>query len=1219
MSPAQTKPPIARTPALAPAPVRAALDGLRTAGNYADLKRATSLLQSSVSMDSKSGLGINPKHTLSETHTVCDPSLLDYTVTRLANGASVSTGFARVNFSIGLYSVLQNHPHLSAAVSQVLSIYLAPPGPSDGSTALREHVLGGLSSAAAIVAAAGSRLSLDESRDIIKILRVALQPEHVQWRLSPAISSVISRLLYVQSKKIRSQLIKPLWAICSARPQAEHSLTLALTLLLKFSLVSPSAVHGLYPSLDSPLTDALLAPYETGFSPFDSPDMPNVSDPSAPPTQIVQDTVPHAWRLVFRYIASGPSVCAMKEDVCTLWRKLVVGRLLASKNSLSKITKPLHAVKLLPDVFQSLSSASDIPLIIDEQFSNVIFSLLRTAKQKSKSQLHRQTASKSIASIVSDVLCLIPRDFAMRPNTVRGDESTPDALMVAYWRAIINNGLGSAFDTVEGLTESLGSMSPTVLKLVLSEGISAFAKPSCKSQKSSVLAVEFKRFQALRFLLALSHSDPSAKRDVIRALSLYSMFKPLPGSESTQVNECKEPVISFEVFEPNDHSFAGCLPLPSPALSDEFALGVFNRLMDLFSEKWLNFSNAEVCFDTFDLALDAFDNVETRCWRNDSLRSIQVQLMEIVRGSLKGQQDPEDVAMHDALKVLALYLGCELMGPRPLPSVNSNVTGDDMKEISAEDLEYANRLITCYKVLTGQEQNGDDLKELDAENIERISHLICVYIGREKARLSVGLQAIKYLGNFVDDRVIAVFFDVMDSYSEGVELFEVAVESSEDSDEGFESGDVKNGGKSESETEDETENFDQIGKSTSRNKTLGHGQNFGRDESADDVDEDESDPDVDIEAEDEETLKALDNHLSQHLRLVADRRKLKKQQKAKGKSLFRVTNILKLLESIVRSLRIRLECSKTGEKDSHTVLVFLEILVRLFEFSFSNEADNLEYLTQVTKIAKKQMCEVPPIVLVRHLSGSQPVSEMLERLFRSVADCKRTKSLRKEHVHVVSAALHLLMTVCISTSENTTYSDFIDNYENLLDAMLRDGGHVISSEMFSSFLRSGGDSGLKLIDTAFKRLEDKSMSKTRRTKCTELIDLMARTIQTQEREHHSNTNDLGLFWATLEQFTLTNVCSESLQLWNSSGLKCLLHAVCLGLKGRSELDTSTRFKNPAAVKVKLLDITRAMKLEMTDNSDILASLFDTIPKNYELGKRGRKTLKRNPRKKQRKI
>lgn len=1219
MSPVQAKSAIPRTPALAPASVRGALDTLRTAENYARLKRATSQLLSSVSLDSKSGLGNTLKHTLTEAHTVCDPSLLDYVVARLANGASVSTGFTRVNFTFGLYSVLQNHPHLSAAVLHVLRIYSAPPDPSDGPTALREHVLGGLSSAVAIVAAAGSRLSLDESRDIIKTLRVALQPDHVQWRLSPAISAVISRLLRVQSEKTRSQLVKPLWAICSARPQAEHSLTLALTLLLKFSLVSPSAVHALYPSLDSPLTDALLVPYETGLSYFDSPNLPNVSDPSAPPTQIAQDTVPHAWRLVLQYIASGPSVCVMKEDVCTLWRKLVVGRLLASKSSLSKVTKPLHAVQLLPDVFQNISSASNIPLIIDEPFSNAVFSLLRTSKQKSKSQHHRQTAFESIASIVSDVFCRIPRDLALRPTSVSGNESTPDALVAAFWRAIINNGLGSAFGNIVKLTESLESMSRAAMKLVISEGIGAFARPPCKARKSSVLAVEFKRSQVLRFLVALSRSDPSAKRDVIRALSLYSMFKPLPGSESTRGNDFKESMIPFDIYQPRDPSFAGGLPLPSPVFSDEFALGVYNRVMDLLIEKRINLLNVEVCFDTFNLALDASGIVEARCWRNDSVKSIQVQLMEIVRGSLKGQRDPEDVAVFDALKLLALYLGCELMGPRLVPSVKSNVTGDGMNEIPAEEIEYANRLIACYKILNGREQNRGDLKELEADNIERISHLICVYIGREKARLSVGLQAIQCLGDSVDDRVTAVFFDVMDSYSEGIELFDVAVESSEDSDEGFESGGVENGDKSESETEDESDNSDQVGKSTGRIETLGRGQNLGCDESCDDVDEDESDPDVDIEAEDEETLKALDNHLSQHMRLITERRKLRKQQKAKGKSLFRVTNILKLLEKIVRSLRIRLECSKPREKDTRTALVFLDVLVRLFEFSFSNEVDNLEYLAQVTKIAKKQMCEVPPTVLVRHISDSQPVLEILERLFRAVVDCKRTKILREDHVHAVSAALHLLMTVCTSASENTTYSDFIGNYEKLLDAMLRNGGHIVSSGMFSSFLRCGGDSGLKLINTAFKRLEDKSMSKTRCTKCAELIDLMARTIQTQEREGRSDSDDLRLFWASLEQLILSNACTESSQMWNSSGLRCLLHAVCLGFKGSSELDTKTRFENPEAVKVKLLAIARAMKLEMTDSSDILTSLFGAIPRNYKPGKRGRKTLKSKPPKKQRKI
>lgn len=1224
MSPAQVISDMPHTPALAPAPVRAALDALRVAETYVALKRDTLSLLSSLSLHSGfESADNNSQNAPSETLSVCDPSTLDYVVVRLANGVSVSTGFIRANFAFGLYSILQNHPNFNAAVSRVLSIYSSPPDSSEGPSALREHALGALSSAAAVIAAGGSRLSLDESRGIIKILRVTLQPDHAKWCFSPAATVVLLRLLRVQPEEVRSQLVKPLWAICSARPQSEHSLTLALALLLDFRLVSPSAVHALYPSLDTPLVDALMSSCETGFSPFDSPLMPDPlgrKRPSTTGSPIIQDIVPHAWRLAFRYVASS-STNGMMEDVCSLWKKVIVGRLLTSKNSVSRMTKPLLAIQLLPFVIQNLARAPDVSMIIDERFSNVIHSLLRVAKVRSKSQPHRLASSSiNIAPAVSHILCRVPREIATRvPSAENDDESGPDAFMIAFWRAIVNNSLGVAFGSSENLSQSFGLMSPTALKSVFSEGIATFAKLSSGTQKLSSGELEFRQTQALRFLLTLSRTFPSVKNDVIRALSLLAMFKPLSDKTSPHSENPSKQIISFDDHQTSDCFFSEAFSLSSQALSDRKAIEIYNRLMHLLIEKGSNLSHVKVCFDSFHLALNASAKVEARCRWKESIEPIQAQLNEIVNCATEKFQNVEDVVALNALKMLALHLGCELMDPTPLRSeIDSSAKGNN-NEMPAETLDFVNRLIACFEVLAGRKPSKGGVMELDADNIERVSHLICVYVGRETAKISIGLQALECLGDHIDDRVVAVFFDVMDAYSEGIDRFDVMDESSDGTDEDIELNGVDQSGKADDDTDSDTGSSDPIGQNDTQ-AGLKNGVPKVTDGDVDQAaDEGESDSDIDVEAEDEDTLKALDNHLSQHLRLLNEQKKLRKQQRGKRKGPVKVSKTLKLIEGIARSLRIRLDSPKSGKKDNRTVLVFLDVLVRLFEFTFSNEVDNLGYLDQVTRIVKKQICDVPPICLARHLSDPQSVLEISDRLFQAVINCKRKRILMEAHTKVLSVGLQLLMTVCVLASEKLTCSDFADNFGQLLKSILSDGGHVASCGLILPFLKLGGDSGLNLVKTIIKQLEVQNVSKTRRTKCAELLELMAKTIQTEECRAQASADGVASFWGSLEQFILSDVCTESLQGWNSSGLKCLLRAVSLGLKESSEsgLDacTSTQFRSPEAVKSKLLDILKATKLETANDLESLAISFEMIPRKRGLGKRGPKIEKRSARKK----
>lgn len=1228
MSPAQAKSNVAYAPTLAPANVRAALDALRVAENSDALKRAISSLMSSLSLHSNLDSSNSQREGSTQTLTVRDASTLDYVVTRLTNGASVSTRFIRANFTLALYTLLQSHPQRSVAVSRILGIYTASPESSD-IPSVREHVLGALASATAMVAAVGSQLSLDEARDIIKIIRVALNPEHTQWRLAPAATTVVLRLLHVQPANARSQLVKPLWAICSARPHAEHSLTLALALLLDFSLVSPAAVHTLYPTLDSPLSDALMSPYQTGFSLFDSPLIPDISDygnASAAAVPTVRSVVPHAWRLVLRYVGNGPTVSLMKEDVCSFWQRLVRGHLLASQNLSSKVTKPLVAVQLLPHVFRSLTKASDVSHILDENFAKTLLNIISATKTNAQASRRSRSSpsSKKILLCVAQVFRRISSDFARNAkNSNEGTACDFETVEVAFWKAIIHNGLAPAFGAPTDLAKSIAVISPAATKAILSEGINTFAKPQKTSQEFSSTVTEIKRNQTLSFLLTLSRALPLVTNDVIRISTLFAMFKPLSQKESARSDKSSKLTINFDIFEPNESDFAGILPCPSPAFSNASSNATFNRLMAFLTEKRSNSSYLKVCVDTFLSASSATDALEAKYKQNISVKPIQTRLIQIVDFSSETVESIEDVSICNALKVLALHVACELLALRTSHFKNNGAAEDGTTETLKEVENIANSIITCHDFVIGQKTDADD-DDLVVENIERITHLICVYMGREGAKPFVGLQALGCLSDIVDDRVIAVLFDVMDTYREGVEDLGVTVGVSNDQNVDVESSVL---GESESDVDNDgsdVENFEQGEHGDDDMDVSKIEENVtGEESNEDEEDEAEStvDSDINIEEENEESLKALDNHLSQHLRLIKEQRKSNRQRPLAAKrSILRVSNVFKLIESVVRSLRIRLECNKEGREGSRTVLIFSDILVRMIEFALSNETDNLAFFQKITDIFTKQMREVSPALLARHLSDLQSMSEITDRLFQAVVNCKKSQALDGASVELLSAALHLLISVSILASESVSYADFTAKYEELLNLMLQEGKHISCSGMFSSFIKRGGDESLNLITKATERLKDGSMSKASRTEIAKMVELMAITIERKDHQVDMSKERIDLFWLSVERVVHSNLCQNSLQLWDPSGVKHLLRAVCVGLGERSGADSTTsaatQFNSSEELKSKSVKIMRTLKLVPKKDSKSLAGLFKSSATKREVGKRSQNSGKENVRKKQ---
>lgn len=1189
MSPAQVDLSSSSKPSrpLAPAAVRTALENLRVAVGPDELKRAIANVLSSVHLH-PSLAKESPSPKLHDEH---EKATLNYVVTRLANGMSVSLGFTRANFTLAMYSVLKVHPNLDNAVSDVLHIYSSPVDPSEGSSALREHVLGALCSATAIVSAVGERLSLNASRDIIKLVRVAVHPDHAQWNLGSAAVAVIIRLLQAQPITMRPQLVKPLWAICTARPHADYALALALSLLLDFSLVTTAAISTLYPSLEGPFTDALFSHFETGFAALDYPALPLLLEKGPVLSLSDHDVVPLSWHLAVRFVAKGPEM-NMDNNLCSFWENLVISRLLGSKTK-SKFHKPLVAVQLLPIVIFNLNSASDIPRIIDEKFSEIVLTLLANSRSAAKSKRrHISIPHDVVVSSVVDALCRIPRDLAQRPySETASTDASADAFILNFWMSVANNGLASAFGRPKNILERLNSLSSKVVGRLICSSVEAFAHISPESKKASRHVIEKRRIHISEFLLALAQIHSFGADDVVRILTLYSIFNPCPASKSAVQQPTDSSGLFFDVYKSKDRAFAHVLSNPTPAVSISCAAAVYKRIMDFLTAKGPDLHYALTCFRTLCAALNEPQLLQLKCSEHECLKPIQARLTSIVESPAK-HDDNEESAMIESVKFLAVSLCCEMFVPGNCTADGLNDT-TDISDVHTKEYErICHRLSLCFDHITGKSVDvSEDDPESDAGSIERVSHLICDFCGREKPRLyQAGLHAMELLRNFVDDRVVAVVFDVLETYHEGVDLADIV---------GIE--DVENA--SSNESEDAISEGSEVDSDMERELPLerkGVAQmdiDDGKNSDGEDPDE-IIEPDIDVDAEDETVLEALDKHLAQHMRLINLEKKNQRQHKESQKvGFWRVTKVLKLIEHITRILRIRVENAKHDAQESRTALVFLDTIVRLFEFSLINGSEP-ELLTQTCAVFLKQARSVPPSVLASLTTDHQSVLEIADRLFQAVINCKAERDLSLSNAQALSGTFGLLMSAGTLSSENIAISYFVPKFENLANLMLRNGNHVCCSELFASFLKRSGSEGLKLVNKIIDQLkDDNELSKKGRSKGAELIGLMVSILE-NNRDSVFSEIDIKQFWIKLEQCVTTSLRPGFFrQNWNRLGVKHLIHAVGKGLNVAMNPVTGSGkgsyFEKEEELREQILAVLTEMKLGGTDGFESLAKMFGT--------------------------
>lgn len=1153
----------------------------------------------------------------------------EYVQGRLLNGVSVSTAHVRLNYTLALIALIRAAKSTNVTAAAAVALY-TDPSTFDISyaSAMRERALGALAISSALVVSSASVLTPAAARNVIRLIRITLEPGAIPWCLSSAAISITSRLLENALQTTRDALAKPLWLICTQSPATQHALALALLFLLDLNLASPSAVQSLYPSLNGNFSDALLSVFDTGFSLFDSALIgKNDRDVS---TKIV----PLSWRLAVKYVCAPKNICPMNVDLKIFWSNIVKDFLMNSHRSCEK---KIFVVQLLTIVAVHVHDMETFDVVFDHNLTSLIIDVAETGRpSKRLSNLTSEHISHSLRTMARDVLSEL--SSSSRP------ESERFSLTNAFWVWNMKGGLSQLLFPGDELVSVLSALNVDAGTSLLKCAVTQFAVPKLYESKGGN-ELDNARLNAARFLVSLARSRHDTASDVMKVLTLYSMFKSQQ-SEGSSLSKSLE----FDMLKcDSDRNFGGCLPQLDPRLSAHVSSTVFRRLNTFLANVKdpvdANFF-LSACFKAVSAGLSDKCGLVS-IGGQDDLKAKFIDRIKCVNKSLVHQSsEGEGGAVSKALEDMSLFLGIELMDPS-----QAEENGNSEKAVSHVEEEYGpllDRLEECrdsiqHTNLTKADEMDD---KVDADPLEKLIHLISDLCGREGVWFKrIAFQILERLSSFIDDRVVSVLFDCVEVYRSGVErLGRVIVDDGEEIEEDDEREEVENIGESENVEEDEAEeetekeekdnndvmdenmvpfeaeNEELPVKSSNEDKEKdmkvsgdpsGKDANIASAGTSDDNSDSDSGVNVDVDEENPEVLAELDKRLSTHIDLLRKERQLNKRKKVKADSgLWRASRVLELVGQAARILRIRIEKSERNEgtTDERTGLVFVDVLVRLYEVIFNEEGNNWAFLNQITTIANKQICVVSVSTLSAVISDAQTMHDMVDRFFDVINQCKRSKELGSTENRAVSKAAGLLMSVSVSLSDEVDYSRFLPIYERLLRKILSKDGYMLSIEMLSSFVQRAGDTALKLmkvVDSVF----DNNLAKRARWQATELILMWAMFIKAKQLDHTTLTKEgATAFWNDLDTFVEKNVTVQSVKTtWTRASLMNIIRAVSLGLQGDSEMPS---FSDKKRLPSLMWPAVQQMRVENSDRSQIaklLGMSEESQPKTTKLSKKRRKS------------
>ena len=1079
-----------------------------------------------------------------------------YVLNRLLSGVSVSLGETRINFSTILLVLVRAviDSGVSEPVSEIIlavkEIYGMNGSFETGySGAERERALGTLAACAAVVNAASTKISPSVGKEIIGLLRLTVNGAASKWKLGGPAVEVICKLLDGASNTNRKALTKQLWSWCEERRKMEDGLLLSIIMLRKYKLVQGKAFNSLYSQLGGDFTKALSDSLESGFSLLDTYETRQFTGKEAN----FQSIVPITWIETVKYLTIEE--CEIHGGFGSFWKQIVTPKLIEGNRSPEK---GLFALDLMLLALENIKDVASFRLIFNTSSASLFSSLeaIGNARRKRNRIREGRVTEPLRAQIKSRIFEFGEKVIAELSRSTRSTDECM-GLLNEFLLWGVRQGILHQILHKDGLFKALNLYNKNDVIALFKEVVKEFIHPCSDAKKDNSTNITSSiRSAIIRFMLAVATHHPFLGKDAIRFILIFSVFEV---DDSFPIESCHFEFVNFvqkSKKEKNDS-----IPIsPKPPLSLAMCGVTFRRLIDFLS---VNRAEDETgtfpafCID-FISELIATDNVSFRCIATENnengmsssmLESFKNDILPICKHENNGKLPKKAQPLVLSLQMAASYIGLLLF--EPVIPESSTI---DEEQSPAETLGMLCKMMTtCFSSLKSSGKKRKKVSASDGEgpetnppdSLEQITHIVTVLCGMDSSCYrQIAIRIIGCLGNNIDDRVVAVLFDAMESYL-------VVPENESDVEEIFDAEDAEDKGTNiirvsdiigDNHASDSDDDLpEQGGPKKKPRKGKLKGKKQPNEEEPSDSDSEVEDMDMDIEDVDPEALEEFDKRVGSHLKLIKIQKKVATHRRLKIEFKYtKVSRILTIIEAIARMLRMRLE---KDEEDRRLPIVFVDLHVRLFEFALSPTADNLRYLSQVSGIVSKHM-QISTSHLSKKIADFQTVKDLVDRFFKVLIDCKAEKKPSENDIRTLSKSAGCLLSLAVGDGKEDE-DFFASYYTQLLEKMLRPTRHFAAPGLFNSFIQKYPKMCVFLLTEVGERIS-KDVSKSIRHTASELLLLLASCARQNNAE---NATEVNPFWGKFVTFLQDNCTPKTLKTnWNRGAILNLAQACSLGMK-----------------------------------------------------------------------
>lgn len=1107
-----------------------------------------------------------------------------YVMQRLLNGVSVSVTETRINFSVVLVALIRalesKNPNATQhKIMPCISQIYGPDGSfeADYAGGERERALGTITACAAFVRAYDAKLQLSCFKEMLLLLRQCCVGSAAKWGLGNAAVRLITEVLRAaNTKEFGDSCAKNLWQWCEERKDYDDGLCLVLT-LMDLKIAAPNAIQHIHPDLDS-FAKSLMSIFETGYSIL------------ADNTEEETSLVPLSWKLALAYAFSDSS----REHLGgpgSFWKHVVMKRLVQSGGSAEK---KLLALELLHLVVSMIPDETTQKSIFESSLASLIVVL------SSPGNRGQEKIVVKSSRVAPEVKASIKRSLSRLGDTFTTDflqsqlrrKSSTFVEHLVLW--IVRNGIVSQLLPRSRLDDFLNALEKKEVVKVFNALVNEFASPGGESNR---LTIQSMRTQILRLVFKFASNFSFLRRDLIQIMLTYAICEDSCHQSLQSAKRKPNPFCSYEPLSEQPLMY-GVVPIPTPPLANEVARNVFGKLITFITEhheKQDPLSSSAYDSLKFILSLQVPDG--TRCVlraRNkhdgiDGLDLIHMYIEPILKNLAKNRGILFDASLSDALQLVAEFTALNMFNP-PVQKIEGEDGQDEdfglsmaqsLLDIVSDSKKDEDRTI-------GKEEGDGDTENVGEapDSVECMANILCNLCRKpEVFAHHVALKAVEAMSSAVDDRVVAVLFDAMESFllASGTsnELDEDAdslQETETSSVENEPDDDDLDHEKNVPEDESQRKQLDSVDSPKERMALSDHQENGS--ESSD------SEIDMDVDEEDPAVLDALDNRLAAHMKLLLQERK--STTKRKSAMEFRYTQVgrvLSLLEEVAKILRLRLSSDKV---DGRTGLVFLDLHCRLYEFALVDSGSSGRFLGQVSSIVSKQMI-IPRAVLLKNVADDQTAKEIAERFLTSLLNCKSEKHLTALEVQTASRSAACIVGTAAGLLKNQ-YEPFLNHYKELVEAMLKKSSHTLRPSMLSSYFNRAPLLSLSIFPVVEKTLRDTGASRSQRTSATAILLLLAKAAT---QDNCTERSTVKAFWNSVDDY-LRHQCVAGFEGWNESGIENIAQTVLCGttLKYIQDMDTilpalakTIETKMRKRDRQKLLKLLKSAKSPQDPNED----------------------------------